>query len=79
MTHVVPFSEMRTQGKAILQKLGSWDKFGASGWPLKNQSMFDVATKHSNSRNKTQYYTPALETAVRSAYAMGYELFEETI
>jgi ribosomal protein S27E len=70
--------------KRLLQKIGAWESFGATGWGESGkEAIFQSA---SNIRHKTDaklnldaYYTRDVERAVRKTYADDFELYAAAV
>lgn len=63
--------------KALLQRIGAWDDYGASGWGSnQDEAIFESISlrNHATSANQKMrsYYTPKLEARVEKLYAMDY-------
>ena len=71
--------------KRLLQIIGAWDDFGASGWGVNGtEQIFQSKSTvtHATSSNASdawnrmnKYYTPELERAVEERYAGDYDIF----
>ena len=77
---------MERDAKRLLQRIGAWDDYGASGWGVHgNESIFQSkgTVSHATSQNKAdsrqrlaQFYTAELEKIVDLKYAKDYDIPE---
>jgi len=72
------FENASEDAKRLLQKVGAWEKYGATGWgDKKDKAIFETsanAVSHAtNSKWRMwEYYTPELETLVEHYYSADY-------
>jgi len=80
--HVGHVETAAVDARRLLEKIGAWDKYGASGWgPHGNQSIFESkeglggAGEHANwaEWQVWTWYTPQTEAKVESFYQSDYE------
>jgi hypothetical protein len=76
---------LQEDSKRLLQTIGAWDQFGASGWGVNGKERVfqsKSSVNHATSNNTRDawdrmknYYTPELERAVEERYARDYDTF----
>ena len=73
---------MHQDAKRLLEQLGAWEEYGASGWKMKDGSdgsLFDPkqkayhGTKAQDKDSKSQYFTPKAMDYIRQYYAKDYQ------
>ena len=73
---------VETDARELLQRIGAWEDYGASGWGAnRNESIFmSTSGVHHATSNGTQesksrlsrYYTPVLEKEIEERFAQDY-------
>ncbi|CAM9963243.1 unnamed protein product [Discosporangium mesarthrocarpum] len=75
------FRHIEEHSRVLLEKLGLWDEYGASGWgPKGSYSFFQRSTVKGHATGsrdaKSLYYTQHMLQRVQEAYAVDYEMLE---
>jgi hypothetical protein len=68
------FSNLREDAQSMLERIGAWEEFGASGWP--GGSIFEInSVQHKTSSGDyiDEMFTPKLESTVYWFYREDYE------
>eukprot|EP00611_Tribonema_gayanum_P008367 TRINITY_DN1787_c5_g1_i1.p2 TRINITY_DN1787_c5_g1~~TRINITY_DN1787_c5_g1_i1.p2 ORF type:complete len:185 (+),score=67.38 TRINITY_DN1787_c5_g1_i1:308-862(+) len=84
MNFIAEYTQVQHHVHEMLEKVGMWEQYGASGWGRDKQQAIYQPNSNTVQRHSTNsealhelFYTPEIEQMVMRSYAIDYDMFRD--